>query len=504
MTISRTQGAPLVMGLTPYTETRAILPGRNDWPPYIDQTRLDRLADYMALVENRPWDAFADLNLAADQKTKIALAVALPELLCNVWADAVWGDEDERAVSLAFPSDAAQAKWEFLAEAVDFETIGWESVFGRAARGTDVLQIGRNEAMLDITGTEITVTEINPAIFFPKLRPGSDRFLESVTLAWEAVNLDDDGKLWQYKEFHRVENGQYVITYRGRRSGDAMYSETKPDSAPIGVDFLPFVDAHAKRWAGRYWGVSEIARNMSLFDEVDNTLSNIAEILEYHGKPVLQVPASVVYAGTLFKGADKAIGIRNPDEADIAKYITYDGQLTAQMQSLDKNIELILLVSEVPRSYFADPNGGAPSGTAQRLRLQNYLKKVGRYRRIETRRLRAVADMLLRLDDAGSASGSRIADRNDRKPDVTYGSPLPADEAQDATIEQGLVAAGLSSRRTSITRLRRVDDVDAEIVEIEADQAAAAQSQFPPLPPTLPPGVDPNAIDPGTGLPFGG
>jgi Phage portal protein, SPP1 Gp6-like len=497
VTLSTTPGSPVVAGITPFVERRAVVPsgGASDWPPDIDTDRLAAYADYIALVENRATDVFTDLGLAPDEETKLAIAVALPELLCNVWADAVWGDEDERGVSVELPTNRAQDKWDLVAEAVDLEMIGWESVFGTAARGTSVLQIGRDESALDRTGSEITVTEISPSIFFPRLRYGSAREIESVVIAWSATNPDDNN-VYQYRELHRVERAQYVISYQYRKVGDTPWRELKPDVAPIGVDFLPFIDMHAKRWGGRYWGLSEIGRNMALFDEIDNTLSNIAQILEYHGAPVLQVPAAVVTAGTLYKGASKAIGIRNPAEAEIARYITYDGQLATQMASLDKNIELALLVSEVPRSYFADPNGGSPSGTAMRLRLQNYLKKVGRYRRIETRRIRALADMVLRLDDAGSGSGPRIADLKDRKPAVTYASPLPADELQDAQIEEGLVGAGLSSRETSITRLRRVDDVPAEIAKIDADQEKAQSTNFPP--------AQPNAanVDPGTGLPL--
>jgi hypothetical protein len=499
LTISTTPGQPVVAGMTPFTLTAARVPGAEDWPPFLDAERLAQYDDYIALVENRAADVFPDLQLSPGQKEKIALAVALPELLCNVWADAVWGDEDEHGVEIRLPNDAAQTKWDLVAEALDYEMTGWESVFGCAARGTSVLQIGRDERMLDITGTELTITEISPSIYFPVLRPGSARIVEAVVLAWEAVDLNDARKLWQYRELHRVENAQYLIDYQRRRSGDVPWIDWKPRAAPVGVDFLPFVDTHAKRWAGRYWGLSEIGRNSSLFSQIDSTMTNIAAILEYHGNPLLQHPASWAFAsgGVLQRGADQSYGIRNPEEAVVARYITYDGQLTAQMSNLDKAIELVLLTSEVPRSYFADPDGGAPSGTAQRLRLQNYLKKAGRYRRIEVRKTRAVVDMVLRLDDASSASGAAITDRANRLPTVTFSSPLPADEAQDAQIEEGLVTSGLSSRRTSLTRLRRVPDVDAEIAEIDADQEKAQSISFPPV--AQP---DPNAIDPATGLPF--
>jgi hypothetical protein len=236
---------------------------------------------------------------------------------------------------------------------------------------------------------------------------------------------------------------------------------------------------------------------------MDNTLSNIAEILEYHGKPMLQVPASVIYGGTLLKGADRAMGIRRPEDKDIARYITYDGQIDAQLADLDRLLELILLTCEVPRTYFGIGTDTAPaSGVSLKLQLQNYLKKAGRYQRAESMRLRALVPMALRLD--GKVDKGKLVDM---MPKITHGSPLPADDEQEARIEQGLYGAGMSSLELSLRKLRRVpaDEIDEEIARIEDEKAAsvaALPAAFgqnagadPNADPTKPPNssTDPNA-----------
>jgi hypothetical protein len=466
-------GAPLVWGLTPYTLLKPLdlsaLIGAPDWAPYIDAERLAQYEAYEALVENRPWEVFDDLKLKGDQQSKIVIAMALPELVCNVWADSVWTDSP----SLEFKADRANARWETFARENDIETAGWESVFGAAMRGTSVwkLHVDENDPI-----EQIRLDEIVPSIFFPRLKPGSDRTFVDVVLAWEEDRSAPDEKpeWWQVREIHIVpsESGRYTIVAQERRrpnrvndaSGWSTTSRTETR-----IDFLPFLDLHGARWAGRYWGMSELARITSLVDEIDNRLSDIAEVLEYHGKPILQVPKSLMRNQTLELGADRAFGISDATLADVAKYITYDGKITEQLASLDKLLEVAFLTVETPRTYFGlGVEGAAVSGTSLRLQLQNYLKKAKRWQRREANRLRALGEFVMRIDG--------MSQEQARDSKVNDGSPLPADDEQEARIENLLTGnAVLSSRKTSIQKLRRVEDVDEEIAAIEAEQSAASQ-----------------------------
>lgn len=476
--ISGSYGQPIVASLTPWQKAQIALPEtRKDWPPLVDADRLTRYEEYLALIENRPMDVFEDLRLRDDQRSKIALAVALPELLCNVWADSVWSDPPE----IELPSSALDDKWQAIDFANDWTEIGaWESVFATAAFGHSIVRLYRDEERMARYETDVVIEEIDPAIYFPKLRRGSARVIEYIVLAWEEDRSGPETEkadLWQIRELHEVDGGQYRITTQERRPRSSIFGgetdfRTVKEEAPDGVDFLPFVDMHAKRWRGRYWGISEVGRNSTLFDETDNTLSNIAEILEYHGKPMLQVPASWMYGGVLNKGADRVAGVRRPEDADVARYITFDGMIEQQIASLGQSIDLILMTSEVPRTYFGQGDlGSSPSGTSLKLQLQNYVKKATRYQRAETRRTRELVDMALRLE------GITLDVNKPAK--ITHGSPLPVDDVQEATIETGLYTAGLSSQKTSIRRLRRVDDVDEEIAEIEAEKEANKPDPLP-------------------------
>lgn len=492
MALVPTLNAPIIEGVTPWQRTRVIVPGGDyGWPPDRDEARLARYDEYLALIENRVADVFDSAKLKDDQREKIQLAVAMPELLCNVWADAVWGTDPP---TIAMPGSASTS-WERIDAANDWTESGArESVFAAAAFGHSIVRLYRDSdraARLNLD-TDVVIEEIDPAIYFPVLRRGTARDLDAVVLAWVEDRSDPDSnrvQLWQVRELHTVEDGTLTVVTqeRPRRSGfgNAGWTTVATERAE-GVDFLPFVELHAQRWRGRYWGVSELSRNMTLFDQLDSTVSNIAEILDYHGKPMLQVPASTLFGGILHKGADRALGIRNPDEANIARYITYDGQLDAHLQEIDKTLELMFLTAEVPRTYFGFTEQGAPSGTSLKLQLQNYLKKAGRWQRADARRHRELIAMACRLD------GITVAQRDI---DYTPGSPLPVDDEQVARTESGLFTAKLASRREAITRIRGGGfDVDAEMAAIDADTEAAMERlpQITPPAGNTPPNTPPD------------
>lgn len=472
-TVTGGYSTPLVQALTPYTVTYARpASAMNDYPPFVDSDRLAAYADYEFLVENRPWEVFESLQIRdPEQKTKVALAIGLPELLCNVWADSLYGDEQPPDVQFASEGAATRFDEIWRANGGDSE-LGWEGVFGTAMSGTGVWKLRRRrDGETTTNDEEIVVEELSPAIFFPRLRRDG-RTIDFVTLAWEEDRADpaaDHPDLWQVREIHRVDNGQYVIEYAERKTGTASWTRARPDERPEGVDFLPFVEMHAKRWRGRYWGISEIARQLSTIDEIDNRISQIARILDYHGDPLLQVPKSVLFGGQFYKGAERTVGIANHDDADVARYITYDGQIAAQVQAIDKALELAFLTAEVPAPYFGLVEGAAYSGSALRLRLQNYLKKAARYRSKDEMRVREIATMALELD--GSFTGdAAIPER------VIYGDPLPADDAENAQILTSLVAGRIASRETAVKRLRWTDDPAAELRRIDAEQAADGQN----------------------------
>lgn len=471
-------GQPIVEGLTPYTVRRITVPGGDsgDWPPDIDANRLARYADYEALIENRPEDVFTSrLGLRPEQVERLLLAVGLPELICNVWADGLYG---ENAPGITFPRDDVTELWREIWDANGGDDVlGWEAIFGTAMSGTGVEHVYRDDD--DV----VHIESISPSIFFPRLKRGSSRTVEAVVLAWEEERAkpgsDSQTDTYQIRKTYEVSGGQLEIVTSERRATERGWREVDR-LEPDGVDFLPFVDMHAKRWRGRYWGMSELARGYSLFGELSATASRIATVLDYHGEPTLQVPASVLFGGVLPKGADRVIGIRNPADAEIARYIEFTGQLDQQFAEIDKTIALVLLTSEIERSYVGEGEPGqAASGTSLRLRLQGTVKKWGRWQRKDEERIRRLADIALRLSD------DSLSDE-DRTPKYQAGSPLPIDDEQEVRILSIMLNDGTISRKSYMRATRRFDDVEEEIEQIEQEQSETAPTSGFGLPAGVP------------------
>lgn len=451
-------GQPIVEGLTPWVGRRIAGESAGDWPPDIDADRLSAYESFEALIRNQPSRVFASrLGLRPDQTDRLILALSLPELICNVWADGLYG---ENAPDVTFADDAIRTLWDGIwQDNGGDDVLGWETVFGAAFSGSAIEHVYRDE------DGEVHIEEISPSIFFPRLRPGSSRHVEAVTLAWQEDRPDGDRlKTWQVRKDYEVESGQLTIRTRERELGNREFRQVD-EFRPDGVDFLPFVDMHAKRWRGRYWGMSELERNLTLFAETDATLSRLATVLDYHGEPTLQVPASVMFGGVLPKGADRVIGIRNPEDGPIARYITFDGQIDGQMRELDRIVDLILQTSEIDRGYVGQGTGegSAPSGTALRLKLQGTVKKWGRWQRKDASRIVRLADMALRL--AG------VDDERRREATYQAGSPLPIDDEQEVRILSMMLKDGTISRKTYMQHTRRFDDVEEELEQIADEQS---------------------------------
>jgi SPP1 Gp6-like portal protein len=477
---------PIIMGVTPYTRTRYRSPlgSANDWPPLIDSDRIETLEVYEALIENRVWDVFESARLSPEQATKVQIAIALPELLCNVWADALYGSEGT-PVDIEFAADATRDRFDDIwRDNGGFDVLGWEGVFGTAFSGFGFWKL-RRAGEDELRREEIVIEELDPRIVFPRLKRDG-RTIDHVVLAYEEADFEGDREVtMQRRERHFMDGEQYVIQYATRRAGETAWIEWEgpgraAEERPDGVNFLPFVDMHAKRWRGRYWGVSELARQMSAIDEIDDRLSAIGEILDYHGNPLLVVPKSTMFGGVFYKGSDRVIGAATPEDAQIARYVTFEGMINEQISAIDKVLELISLTAEIPLPYFGITEGATYSGSALRLRLQNYLKKASRWQRKDESRIRLLAQMALELDGSVGSGDALVPTK------ITYGDPLPADDFENSNIESTLVGAKLSSRKTSITRLRRVDDVDEEMKliddESEADVTAAQGAGNVPAP----------------------
>jgi hypothetical protein len=166
-------------------------------------------------------------------------------------------------------------------------------------------------------------------------------------------------------------------------------------------------------------------------------------------------------------------------------YLTWDAQLASQLQVWDRLLDMLYTVTgTTPAAFSLFKEGGAPSGTALRLRLARPLQVAGRKReRLEPALRRAlVAAQQLEVALAGERYRPIW-------PVIDWPDGLPHDSQEAAQTESTRKAAGLTTTKKALMRLDGLSEAEAEQQAEEIVKEMAASAPPPEAPRvTLPPG----------------
>jgi hypothetical protein len=151
--------------------------------------------------------------------------------------------------------------------------------------------------------------------------------------------------------------------------------------------------------------------------------------------------------------------------------MTWEGQLAAAYQQVDRLLDLMFITSETaPSAFGLDKFGIAESGRALRLRLLRTLAKINRKRLYYDAALKA-ALLTAQMLDVSLGSGKY----EPAEPTIQWADGLPEDMVEMVEIESQRLAAGNTSMESSVRRLDGPDAVEAEMARIaeETGQAVA-------------------------------
>lgn len=230
---------------------------------------------------------------------------------------------------------------------------------------------------------------------------------------------------------------------------DDALIERKPN--PYG--FIPFVIFPNLREPKQFWGTSDIPSLMEPQRELNRAVSQLSRILEFSGNPI-----------AVLENVDETQDIRTaPGQVwsvpEGARAYLLDllqgGGVRLHIDYIETVYRTLHDLSETPRAAY----GGTEkelSGAALAMEMNSLIQKVSRKRGIRSAVYHRRDEMVLRLSErfAGTDS-SGVTHR------TVWGPVLPEDSARMAQEEQGLVQAGIHSRRTAMDRLG-VRSPDAE------------------------------------------
>jgi hypothetical protein len=280
--------------------------------------------------------------------------------------------------------------------------------------------------------------------------------------------------------------------------------QVRDDPNPYG--FIPFVHVPNLQPPNTPWGVSDLLDVIPLNRELDERMSDQADVIRYHADP------PVVFRG-VERHSDLAVGPGTvwdlPRDADVA-LLEWRGSLPTLQEHIERVLRALYEVAETPRTSFGD-SGRLLSGVALETELQPLIQRTLRKRVGWTAALRHVMRLALVLSERfdarlqmerESAPTGQFQIERESAPFVQLGiggeatlfAPyrvqviwpplLPRDDDAEAQRNLMLVAGGLRAHRSAMDALG-VLDPESELGRVRQDRAILASSPLasPPVAP---------------------
>lgn len=436
-----------------------------DWPPQSERARLKRYSDFRALFDGDHDKVLDERHLARDYKLYIACNI--PGLEPKIFADLMLGEP----VTLEFPEDTpdeAQAVVNRIWEENDLQTLAYENVLETSPLGDGVFVISRDD------DEQATVRTFQPEQWFPLLNPDNVRDVLAHSLCW-VKSARIDGKDRDYLRVIGHHKGMItndlLVLENGKVKGEAdasvwrhFYGDNIP-APEIDTEVDEFLVVHVPnmRTAREYYGRSDYTGRTPLFSMLNSRLTQVDQILHLHSDPRLRVPHE----------AFDALTTQNPDglstdqrllrmglNGESPEYLTWDGQIAQNLETIDKVTEEILMTGEVDRQLVGLGEVGNLSGRALRILLMRTMSKVNRkwdkYVKPALEEVLRIAQLVEGVEEPVVVS-------------LRKSDGLPSDRLEDIQASRELVEGGFSSRRREIMKLNDMTDAEAEELEQEID-----------------------------------
>jgi len=459
------------------------------FPPVEHQGRVNRYKENKQLFEGKHWELFRQHNFNKAQKMYVS--VNLAGVISKKSADFLIGDgvtvsagkEDNSKEQLAFDR---------LTEDNNLDILFYESALANAYRGDSFFKVryGQEYAGLypqEFDESRVRIETINAENVFPEVSEHNSNLITAYHVAIP-VRIDayaDKKKKNNYKlqvESHfagRIEYRNYYLTvYRTEADGTPVEYKIgdlidDPETVNTGVP-VPLV-VHVPNYSvdDGWGGIDDLSELKPLLDELNNRLSQIADIMDKHSNPAMAIPPNLMVEDEngrlMFRVSDSKVF--EVDKNDIMpQYITWNGQLNEAYQEIDRLISMILTTAEIPEVALGmgDSGTSGSSGLAIKWRMNSLLSKIKRKRKYYEKALKQVFMIAQHLEKSAG-----VADYDITVPKLTFSDGLPKDEMEQTSIAlQKTGGAVLMSRKTAMMKLEGLteEQAEAEIARINDEQ----------------------------------
>ncbi|BAF60373.1 hypothetical protein PTH_2192 [Pelotomaculum thermopropionicum SI] len=470
------------------------------YPPPAHKDRIARYRENRKLFMGKHYDVFQKVQnrLSTRNNEIIYISTNLPAIICKKSADFLFG---ETPVYTAGKDDKApeQLALERIVKENNLDITNYESALGNSYRGDSFYKVRWGQEWGGLVDEKadpyrVIIESQNAEYVFPETAPGDSNKITAYHIAYPMLVRDKNGEGWVLNvESHYPGRIVYVkyrmnplsITVDNEITEWRIYAELAGSRREVETD-VPFpLVVHVPNYAtDESWhGIDDLTENKSLFDEINHRLSQIATILDKHADPAIAVPAGVMAededGNPVFRvGLDKVFEVMGKDDV-VPQYITWDGQLQAAFQELERLVDLLLINCEIPAVALGKGDSGTSgaSGLSIKWRMNSLLAKVNRKRQYYDRGLKRVLLIAQMLEQArGGKKDYQIT-----VPIIKFNDGLPDDEAEMANI-MSIRTGGKAtiSQKTAIMVMDNLteEQAEAELERIKEEEAVADPSIF--------------------------
>ena len=468
------------------------------WPA--DQERLTLYAqlDQMFLSKHR--EAFARLSgkLPKHLYDKAYISQDYPKFISSTWAGLLFG----RPPVISTPIPAEQSSLNTIMASNRLAQTFYESELACSSRGDAVLRLSTGSRHPG-GPVEVLIEEVPAYSYFAECDPDNQRRILSQCLAWErTVGEGDKLKRYLRVEHHGagwIRNELYPITGL-TKVGPAvplsvLYGEdAPPDYIETGVSVPLLFHLPNELYGCAHYGMSDYTPTLvGLFDEANQRITGIADVLDRHKDPKLILPTGVLDRRGQIKTEDLEIIEVAPEDAssNAPRLLTWDAQLDSSFKMLDEVDSAILKFAQISAAWARQDAGNIDSAPAFN---RCFAQMLARLTLKQSYREPVIKQMLFTAMQLNAIIG--LGPAPTAPPEVLWSNGLPKDDKEMTEVAAAAVGAGFMSKLTAIRYTRQVGEAEAmaELARIDEERA-----DDPPLPTVLP--MQPDSESSGTEIP---
>lgn len=470
------------------------------FPPAAHKKRVQRYRENKKLFLGQHADVFLNVQnrLSPIQRELVYISVNLPGIIAKKSADFLFGET--ATFSAGLKDDAPeQEALDRLVTDNDLHILNYEGALSAAFRGDSFYKVrwgqeygGRVPKTLD--PFRVWIEAQNAEYVFPETDPGNASKIIAYHIAFPQLVKTQAGDQWilnveshfpGYIEYRKFRLNPIVVTVDNEITEWKITNEIfdAQQTVETGVPFPLVVHVPNYSTDDAWEGIDDLTEHRPIFDEINNRLSRITEILDKHSDPAMVVPAGTLgedeFGNPTFRaGVDKVFEAMGKEDIT-PQYITWDGQLQAAFTQLDKLVNLLLMNAELPAVALGGNDAGTSgsSGLAIKFRMNSLLAKINRKRQYFDKALKRTLLIAQLLEQAQLG---RIG-YEPTVPKITFRDGLPNDEFEMAQIAQ--VRTGGKATMSQKAALMWLDHMteeqaDAELERMKAEEETVSPSIF--------------------------